>query len=178
MKEEIMPAAQEELQRRKMQEEPHKKVEAVRIDSQFELPETLFIRDIENKVFQGIILQCLVNIEGIALVEGNFIDNILGRGSLEGIKGIYAEQDSKSQAIKVKVEVNIYYGFSIPEKAEEIQTKISKVITEFCGLHVAMVHVVFKNVVPADHPKKILDPLHAKDARINKQLGDEFAEEF
>lgn len=163
--------------------EQKRKGDAVKFNSkEFELPETLFIRDIENRVFQGIILQCLINIEGISLVEGNFIDNILGRGGLEGVKGITAEQDSKSQAVKVKVEVNIYYGFSIPEKAEEIQSKIAAQITQLCGLHVAAVHVVFKNVVPADHPKKLLDPLHAaaKDNRnllLNK-LEDEYNEEF
>lgn len=158
------------------------KSDSVKYDSQFELPETIFIRDIENNVFQGIILQCLVNIEGISLVEGNFIDNMLGRGGLEGIKGITAEQDSKSQAVKVKVKVNIYYGFSIPDKAEEIQTKIAEQITRLCGLHVAVVHVVFEKVVPADHPKKLLDPLHAsskegRNAGINK-VEEEFVEEF
>lgn len=162
--------------------EQKRKGEAVKFNSkEFELPETLFIRDIENRVFQGIILQCLLNIEGISLVEGNFIDNILGRGGVEGVKGIVAEQDSKSQAVKVKVEVNIYYGFSIPEKAEEIQSKIAAQITQFCGLHVAAVHVVFKNVVSPDHSKKLLDPLHAtKDNRnllLNK-LEDEYNEEF
>ncbi len=55
---------------------------------EFEIPETTFSRDIENKVLQGIILQSLANVEGISLLEGNFIDNILGRSGPESIKGI------------------------------------------------------------------------------------------
>ena len=100
------------------------KVDKKKVDTkEFELPETLFIRDIENKVFQSIVLQCLSQVEGIRLVEGNFIDHLLGRSS-EGVKGIYAEQDDKNQSVNIKVEVNVSFGIRIPEKAgEEIQTE-------------------------------------------------------
>ncbi len=105
------------------------KVDKKKVDTkEFEIPETIFIRDIEDKVFQSIVLQCLAQIEGIDLVEGNLIDHLLGR-SAEGIKGIQADQDAKSQSVNIKVEVNILYGMSIPEKAEEIQTKIAEEIT-------------------------------------------------
>ncbi len=115
---------------------------------EFELPDTLFVRDIEDRVFQAIILQCLSNVEGISLLEGSFFDNILGRDNVEGVKGIAAEQNSKNQAINVKVEVNISYGISIPDKATEIQSRIAKEITKFTGLHVSCVHVVFKKGFP------------------------------
>jgi len=70
--------------------------EAKKVDTkEFELPETLFVRDIENRVFQGIILQCLSKIDGIGLPEGNFIDNILGRKAQDNLKGITIEQDEK-----------------------------------------------------------------------------------
>lgn len=133
------------------------KVDVKKVDTkEFELPETLFVRDIENRVFQGIVLQCLSRIEGITLIEGNFIDSLLGRSGLEGnIKGISAEQDSKSQSVSIKVEVNICYGFSIPEKAEEIQSKITEDITRMTGLHVSCVHVVFKNVLSAEQAERL-----------------------
>src|SRR5688572_16870444 len=100
------------------------KMDKKKVDTkEFELPETVFIRDIENKVFQSIVLQCLAQIDGISLVEGNFIDHLLGRGA-EGVKGIIAEQDDKHQSVNIKVEVNILFGLVIPQKAEEIQTKI------------------------------------------------------
>src|ERR1700722_1844764 len=125
-----------------------KKHEYAKVDKkEFEIPATTFVRDIEDRVFQGIVLHCLSKIEGITLVEGNFIDNILGRNSLEGIKGIHTEQDSKHQCVAIRVEVNVCYGVPIPKKAGEIQSKIAEEIIKLTGLHVATVHVVFKNVV-------------------------------
>jgi uncharacterized alkaline shock family protein YloU len=118
------------------------------IDSkELELPETLFVRDIETKVFQSIVLQCISSIEGIALVEGNLIDNLLGREPSERVSGISVEQDLKNHSVKIKVEVNIIYGLSIPEKAEEIQVKVAQRISILTGLHVGVVHVVFKNLI-------------------------------
>jgi len=119
----------------------------------------VFIRDIENRVFQGIVLNSLARIDGITLVEGNFIDNIFGRG---GVEGIYTEQDDKSHSVSIKVEVNICYGNSIPEKAEEIQAKIANEVTTITGLHVSSVHVVFVDIVPADQGKKLMDTLRAE----------------
>lgn len=143
-----------------MEKKPN--IDLKKVDTQeFEIPETVFIRDIENRVFQGIVLQCLSQIEGISLVEGNFIDNIFGRTAQEGIKGITAEQDNKNRSVNIKVEVNVGYGISIPQKAEEIQTKISNEITQLTGLHVSYIHVVFKNVLPSDQIKKMMGSLES-----------------
>ena len=37
---------------------------------ELELPDTVFIRDIESRVFQAIVIKCLADIEGVALLEG------------------------------------------------------------------------------------------------------------
>lgn len=140
---------------------------------EFELPETLFIRDIENKVFQGIVLQCLSEIEGIGLMEGNFIDHIFHRGQ-EGASGISAEQDSKSHSVNIKVEINVLYGVSIPEKAEEIQTKITDEITKITGLHVGHVHVIFKNVLPIDQMKLPRSKITCPAASSETEYTDDF----
>lgn len=156
------------------------KVDKKKVDTkEFEIPETIFIRDIENKVFQSIVLQCLAQIEGISLIEGNFIDHLLGR-SAEGAKGIYAEQDDKSQSVNIKVEVNILYGISIPEKAEEIQTKIAEEITKLTGLHVASVHIVFKNVISEEHAIKINQQaaVPGSSTLMGSNLGEEYSDEF
>lgn len=113
---------------------------------ELELPVTTYVRDIESKVFQGIVLQCLSKIKGIGLIEGNLFENLLGRDS-DKIKGIYVEQDLKKYSVSVRVEINIMYGYSIPEKAEEIQNKIIKEIITYTGLHVSCVHVIFKNLI-------------------------------
>src|SRR5271170_4850665 len=110
---------------------------------EIQLPETVFIRDIETRVFQGIALQCLAKIEGIGLLEGNLFDSLLGR-ELDRVKGIHVEQDQKKHSVDIRVEINIEYGISIPEKAEELQTKLVEEISRWSGLHVAVVHVIFK----------------------------------
>ncbi|MFS8563836.1 MAG: Asp23/Gls24 family envelope stress response protein [Rhabdochlamydiaceae bacterium] len=90
---------------------------------ELQLPETTFVRDIETKVFQAMVLQCLTKIKGIALAEGNLIDYLFGRELSERISCIDIEQDPKSHSVNIKVEVNIAYGASIPEKAERDPTQ-------------------------------------------------------
>ena len=118
-----------------------------------QLPDTAYVWDIETKVFQGIIIQCLLKIEGIGLIGGGLIDNLLGVES-DRFKGIFVEQDEEKHSVLIKVEANILYGVSIPEKAEEIQNKITEEIAAVTSLHVAMVHVVFKNLI--HHQTKIV----------------------
>jgi uncharacterized alkaline shock family protein YloU len=45
------------------------------------------------------------------------------------------------------VELNIAYGISIPEKAEEIQNKLIDQIVKFTGHTVSVVHVIFKSMI-------------------------------
>ncbi len=150
--------------------------------TEYELPETVFVRDIEDSVFQGIVLQCLAKVRGITLVEGNLIDTLFGLRTTEGIKGIYAEQDSKHQSVNIKIEINICYGESIPEKAEEIQTKVAEDITRLTGLHVASVHVVFKSVVTPEQSKRMAAAMrkavdHPQQPDSHRMV-EEYSEEF
>jgi uncharacterized alkaline shock family protein YloU len=120
-----------------------------KIDSkEFVFPETTFIRDIETKIFQSIIAQCLLKIDGIGLIEGTLIDSLFGREASERNSGISVEQDPKNHSLCVKIEINIAYGVVIPEKSEEIQTKITKELSHLTGLHVSAVHIIFKNIIP------------------------------
>ncbi len=156
--------------------EKNKTVDIKKVDTkEFELPETLFIRDIDNKVFQGIVLECLNQIEGVTLIESTFIDTIFGRSTSEGVRGIQAEQDNKNYSVGIKLEVNIFYGIPIPEKADEIQTKIAEEITRLTGLHVSSVHVVFKNIVTSEAKKssnQITQPVNFNEAA--EDYSDEF----
>lgn len=121
---------------------------------EFELPETVFSRDIETRVIQLIILQCLSKVQDVGLIGGTLIDTLLGRSDTDRVKGIFVEQDSKNHQVKVKVEINVSYGISIPEKAEEVQSKVVEEITRLTGLHVATVHVVIKGLIPITKEKK------------------------
>ena len=144
---------------------------------EIDLPDTVFIRDIESRVFQAITIQVLSNIEGIALLGGNLFDNLLGREGQERIKGIHVEQDSKNHSVNIKVELNIAFGIALPEKAEEIQSKLVKEITRLTGLHVASVHVVFKNLIPSISLEKLTSKNEDLEDLANQEI-DEYAEEF
>ncbi len=114
---------------------------------ELELPETVFVRDIESRVFQSIALHCIAKIEDIGLLEGTLIDSILGRDGPASVKGIYVEQEEKTPTVNFKIEVKVAFGISIPEKAEEIQCKIAQEVSRLTGLHVGKVHVVFKDLI-------------------------------
>lgn len=132
--------------------------------------DTIFIRDIETRVFQAIVIKCLAEIEGVALLEGTLLDNLLGREGNERIKGIHVEQDQKNHSVSIKVEVNIAHGISIPEKAEEIQTKIAAEVTHLTGLHVACVHVVFKALISDVPLASVGEP---QEAETEKEFNTE-----
>jgi uncharacterized alkaline shock family protein YloU len=139
------------------------------IDSkEIQLPETTYIRDIENKVFQGIVLQCLAKIEGIGLIGGTIIDSWLGRDT-EKIKGIHVEQDQDKHSVFVRVDVNIGYGVSIPEKSEEIQNNVIKEIVRYTGLHVSCVHVIFKNLIAEEEEKPRDLEIEQKEKAIEEE---------
>lgn len=158
------------------------KVDIKRVDTkEFELPETVFVRDIENRVFQGIVMECLSQVEGVMLVGGNLLDSLLGRGADATIKGITAEQDYKNHSVDIRVEVNIIYGRSIPEKAEEIQTLISEDVTRLTGLHVSSVHVVFKNVLSEREARRIEQGNQQRREnalRSESNIEEEYTDEF
>ncbi len=131
---------------------------------EIDLPDTLFIRDIETRVFQTIALQTLSNIEGVSMLEGNLIDSFLGRDGPDRIKGIHVDQDQKNRSVKLKLEVNIAYGISLPEKAEEIQNNIAQEVSHLTGLHVSCVHVIFRNLVlPMGEEKEEVSPEAVKE---------------
>ncbi|MBP9841388.1 MAG: Asp23/Gls24 family envelope stress response protein [Simkaniaceae bacterium] len=117
------------------------------------LPDTVFVRDVEGEVFQSIVVKCLSEIQDIALSGGNLIDHLLGREGV--IKGVMIEQDEKNQSVGIKIEIHIAYGVSIPDKAAEIQSKVTETITNLTGLHVSSVHVIFKGLIAM--PKEIIE---------------------
>lgn len=147
-----------------------------RIDTkEFELPETVLITDIDTKVFQGIVLECLSHIEGVLLSEGNFIDAIFGRSGPEVGAGVHSEQNNKNHSVSIKIDIDIAYGISIPEKAEEIQSKVVEEITRLTGLRVSSVHVLFKNIIRADSEEKMIEPFPDYDKRSKElEYNDRF----
>lgn len=143
---------------------------------EIDLPETTYIRDIDSRVFQGIVLQCLAKIQGVGLIGGTIIDSLLGR-DIERVKGIHVEQDLKKHSVLIRVEINVLYGISIPEKAEEVQNKIIEEITNYTGLHVSCVHVIFKNLITSSPSVEVEMPQKEKVAAVEVH-EDEYSHGF
>ena len=112
---------------------------------ELELPETLYVRDVEDRVFQAIVLRCVSEIRGVELVQGGFFKNFWGREAFDS--GVRIKQEHRNRSVSVRMQVNIAYGFPIPEKAEEIQTAVSEAITRLTGLHVSRIHVLFRGLI-------------------------------
>lgn len=141
------------------------KTESHSYTKELELPDTLFVRDIDNRVFQHLVAQALSTVSDVTLVGGGFMHNILGRGNSESVSAIHAEQDSQARSLKIRVDLNIAYGISIPDKAEEIQNLLSRLLTQLTGLHVASIHLVFKGLIP---------PTAAQRPDSHKQTEEEY----
>jgi uncharacterized alkaline shock family protein YloU len=122
-----------------------------------DLTETVFLTDIENKVFQAIVFQTLQEISSIELIEGSIFDTLLGGEEGERMKGIHIECDEAQPTVNVKIELNILYGVCIPEKSLEIELKVKEKITQLTGFHVGLIHVTFKNVVCPKSLQELID---------------------
>jgi len=142
---------------------------------ELELPETVFIRHIENKVFQSIVLRCLSQVEGVETLEGNLFTTLLG-DNVEGIKGIHVDQDQKSHAVNVRIEINVAYGVCIPDKAEEIQNKILEEISQLTGLHVGGIHVIFKGLISDKDAPSLAEVIEKKTQGVKR--AECYNEEF
>jgi len=149
---------------------------------ELELPETLFVRDIEDKVFQGIVAEVLSHIDGIEISSSNFIESIFGKTTQESYKGIVVEQSPDSPSVSVTLELNIAFGISIPEKAEEIQSKLAEEITNLTGLHVSAVHLIFKNILAKDGlaASSIKTPEMSRptSTKVANSIEEEYNDEF
>jgi uncharacterized alkaline shock family protein YloU len=127
--------------------------------NEIELPETLFVRNIDSRVFQGIVKQCLAQIEGIKLLESHRFTRLLPQSAVYGVRGISVDQD-KSSSVTIRIQVKICYGFSIPKKSDEIHQKVSQQVTHLTGVHVSAVRVHFKGLAQEG---RISPPLFANE---------------
>lgn len=140
-----------------------------------ELPETIFSSDIEDKVYQGIVVNTLSSIQGIHLIEGSFFQALIGK--TDKVKGIHIEQEPLQHSVKIQIEVNVQFGVSLPEKAEEIQVKVAQEVTKMTSVHVAEVHVMFRDLIPEEVMKEPSTPtstLENLERSLKKDLNEDF----
>ena len=94
---------------------------------------------IYKEVIAAIIGLAVKEVKGVASLAGSSIG---GRHYPKGVK-ISVDQGK----IEVGVEVNLLYGFNIPETSEKIQDKVTQTIQNMTGLPIERVHVHIADVM-------------------------------
>jgi uncharacterized alkaline shock family protein YloU len=148
---------------------------------EFDFPETHYLSNIDNKVFQNIVANAVQEIEGVSLYGGKLFGQLLLRERRENARSIRISQNEASHSVEVIVEVTIAYGLSIPTVAEELQNKIAERIIEMTGLHVSSIEVIFRDIVSRDKIATIEDLAANEEERIRSAEGfseDEYSDDF
>lgn len=141
---------------------------------EFELPETTYSHEIENRVFRDIIFHVLSQTPGIGLHE-NFLGTLIGRA--DSVKGITIDQDLKTRSVHITLEIQIQYGMNIPQTAEDIQTRVSDAIMKMTGMRVGSIHIIFKELM-LETPSKDLFVGPKVPVEINDPTSSGLEHEF
>lgn len=79
-------------------------------------------------------------VEGVASMAGNITNELVSKLGMKNLsKGVKVEVAEKT--VSVEVDLNISYGYSIPEVSEKVQEKVKSAIETMTGLSVAIVNV-------------------------------------
>ena len=85
-------------------------------------------------------------VEGVAYMAGNVTRDLIERLGVKslsrGVRILVSEN-----AVKAALNVNLKYGYSVPDTCAQIQDKVKTAIETMTGLHVTEVNIKIVNVV-------------------------------
>ena len=85
-------------------------------------------------------------VEGVASMAGNVTRDLIERLGVKslsrGVRILVSEN-----AVKAALNVNLKYGYSVPDTCAQIQDKVKAAIETMTGLHVTEVNIKIVNVV-------------------------------
>ena len=85
-------------------------------------------------------------VEGVASMAGNATKELIEKIGVKSLsKGIRLQVEGDQ--VRVALNVNLRYGYSVPETCSEIQEKVKTAIETMTGLNVAEVNIKITNVV-------------------------------
>ena len=85
-------------------------------------------------------------VEGVASMAGNATKELIEKIGVKSLsKGIRLQVEGDQ--VRVALNVNLRYGYSVPETSAEIQEKVKTAIETMTGLNVAEVNIKITNVV-------------------------------
>ena len=88
-------------------------------------------------------------VDGVASMAGNLTNEIIGKlGGKNLSKGVKVLMDSN--LVRVDINLNVKYGYSIPKITKQVQNKVSQQIENMTGLTVPEVNVKVAGVTLAE----------------------------
>ena len=84
-------------------------------------------------------------VEGVCSMAGNITNELVSKLGMKNLsKGIFVEV--MDEEIKVDVELNIDYGYAIPEISAKVQERVKSAVENMTGLTVAVVNIRIASV--------------------------------
>lgn len=85
-------------------------------------------------------------VDGVASMAGNITNELVGKLGMKHLsKGVKIEVEDG--VVKVRLALNIRYGYNIPETCQKVQDKVKSAIENMTGLEVAEVNIAIAEVV-------------------------------
>ena len=85
-------------------------------------------------------------VDGVASMGGNITNELVGKLGMKSLsKGVKVEV--LEGVVRVRLALNIKYGYSIPDTSQKVQEKVKAAIENMTGLEVADVNVSIADVV-------------------------------
>ena len=84
-------------------------------------------------------------VEGVASMAGNITNELVGKLGMKNLsKGV--KVDVLENAVCVNLNLNLEYGYSIPETCKKVQEKVKTAIENMTGLEVSDVNISIAGV--------------------------------
>lgn len=92
-----------------------------------------------------------LEVKGVASMAGNVTYDLIEKLGVKSLsKGIRVQVENRE--VKAAININIGYGYNVPETCTEVQEKVKTAIETMTGLNVTEVNIKIANVV-MDHTK-------------------------
>ena len=86
-------------------------------------------------------------IDGVDCVAGNFANHMLTKSSPSKLaKGVRIIGDDNNN-IKIKMALNLSYGYEIPKLCEQVQEKVKSTIESMTGMNVGSIDIKIASVI-------------------------------
>ena len=102
---------------------------------------------IHESVIITIIRKVVAETEGVSRISGNsIVDNIAEIVGSKRIQDRSISVQMGESCVAVKVAVNLYFGYKLPQVANTLQTAIQDEIRKLTGLNVSKVDIIIRDI--------------------------------